>query len=440
LTRRVGTVIPRAMNILLVGSGGREHALAWKIAQSPLVRRLVCAPGNPGIAKHAELRPDLKVTDADGLTALAREMKADLVVVGPESALEVGLADRLAAAGIPCFGPSARAARLETSKAFAKGFLERWEIPTAGFGVYEKLSEARDALKVFKPPYVIKADGLAAGKGVAISPDRKDAEAEIVRMLDGRFGKAGARVVIEEFMAGEEGSLFALCDGTRAVLFGGAQDHKRAFDGDLGPNTGGMGAYSPAPVFTPELVEEVERRIVRPTVAGMAREGTPFRGVLFAGLMATDEGPKVVEFNARFGDPECQVLMMRLADDLVPYLVACARGDLSRLPPPEFRPQACVCVVLAAQGYPDSPLEGSIIRGAGRDFGPHVQVFHAGTRRDEKGLLVAAGGRVLNVCALGDDVRQARDRAYEAIKSIDWPGGFHRSDIAWRALERDPVE
>ncbi|MBX9576125.1 MAG: phosphoribosylamine--glycine ligase [Caulobacteraceae bacterium] len=428
------------MNILLVGSGGREHALAWKIAQSPLVRRLVCAPGNPGIAKHAELRPDLKVTDADGLTALAREMKADLVVVGPESALEVGLADRLAAAGIPCFGPSARAARLETSKAFAKGFLERWEIPTAGFGVYEKLSEARDALKVFKPPYVIKADGLAAGKGVAISPDRKDAEAEIVRMLDGRFGKAGARVVIEEFMAGEEGSLFALCDGTRAVLFGGAQDHKRAFDGDLGPNTGGMGAYSPAPVFTPELVEEVERRIVRPTVAGMAREGTPFRGVLFAGLMATDEGPKVVEFNARFGDPECQVLMMRLADDLVPYLVACARGDLSRLPPPEFRPQACVCVVLAAQGYPDSPLEGSIIRGAGRDFGPHVQVFHAGTRRDEKGLLVAAGGRVLNVCALGDDVRQARDRAYEAIKSIDWPGGFHRSDIAWRALERDPAD
>jgi len=428
------------MNILLVGSGGREHALAWKIAQSPLVRRLVCAPGNPGIAKHAELRPDLKVTDADGLTALAREMKADLVVVGPESALEVGLADRLAAAGIPCFGPSARAARLETSKAFAKGFLERWEIPTAGFGVYEKLSEARDALKVFKPPYVIKADGLAAGKGVAISPDRKDAEAEIVRMLDGRFGKAGARVVIEEFMAGEEGSLFALCDGTRAVLFGGAQDHKRAFDGDLGPNTGGMGAYSPAPVFTPELVEEVERRIVGPTIAGMAREGTPFRGVLFAGLMATDEGAKVVEFNARFGDPECQVLMMRLADDLVPYLTACARGDLSRLPPPEFRAQACVCVVLAAQGYPDSPLEGSIIRGAGRDFGPHVQVFHAGTRRDEKGALVAAGGRVLNVCALGDDVRQARDRAYEAIKSIDWPGGFHRSDIAWRALERDAAD
>ena len=423
------------MNILLVGSGGREHALAWKIAQSPLVRRLVCAPGNPGIARHAELRPDLKVTDADGLTALAREMKADLVVVGPEAALERGLADRLAAAGIPCFGPSARAARLETSKAFAKGFMERWDVPTAGFGVYEKLTEVRDALKVFKPPYVIKADGLAAGKGVSICPNRKDAESEAERMLGGRFGSAGARVVVEEFMHGEEGSLFALCDGRNAVLFGGAQDHKRAFDGDLGPNTGGMGAYSPAPVFTPELVEEAERRIVRPVMAGMAHEGTPFRGVLFCGLMATDQGPKVVEFNARFGDPECQVLMMRLADDLVPYLLACARGDLSRLPPPQFKPQACVGVVMAAQGYPDSPLEGSIIRGAGRDFGPHVQVFHAGTRRDDEGALVAAGGRVLTVCALGDDVAQARDRAYRAVKAIDWPGGFHRSDIAWRALE-----
>jgi phosphoribosylamine--glycine ligase len=255
-------------------------------------------------------------------------------------------------------------------------------------------------------------------------------------MLGGRFGAAGARVVIEEFMAGEEGSLFALCDGTRAVLFGGAQDHKRAFDGDLGPNTGGMGAYSPAPVFTPELVGEAENRIVAPVIAAMAREGAPFRGVLFCGLMATEEGPKVVEFNARFGDPECQVLMMRLAGDVVPWLLACARGDLSRLPAaPEFRPQACVCVVMAAQGYPDSPLEGSIIRGADRDFGPHVQVFHAGTRRDEKGALVASGGRVLNVCALGDDVAQARERAYAAVKAIDWPGGFHRSDIAWRALE-----
>ena len=424
------------MNILLVGSGGREHALAWKIAQSPLCKRLVCAPGNPGMEALAELR-DVKVTDADGLAALAREIKADLVVVGPESALEKGVADRLAAAGIPCFGPTAKAAQLETSKAFSKNFLERHDIPTAGYGVYERLKDARAALDVFKPPYVIKADGLAAGKGVAISPDRADAEAEIERMLGGRFGSAGARVVIEEFMAGEEGSLFALCDGQRAVLLGGAQDHKRAYDGDLGPNTGGMGAYSPAPVFTPELVEQADERIVQPTIRAMAAEGAPYRGVLYAGLMATEDGPKVVEFNARFGDPECQVLMMRLAGDLVPYLLACARGDVSGLAPLEFLPQTVICVVMAAKGYPDSPLEGSIIRGAAQDFGPHVQVFHAGTKKRNDGQLVAAGGRVLNVCARGDDIQQARERAYAAIRKIDWPGGFCRSDIGWRALERD---
>ncbi len=424
------------MNILLVGSGGREHALAWKIAQSPLVRRLVIAPGNPGMEKLGELAP-LKVTDVDSLSALAREMKADLVVVGPESALAAGLTDRLAAAGIPCFGPTARAAQLETSKAFAKAFLERHDIPTAGYGVYERVSEAKAALSVFKPPYVIKADGLAAGKGVAISPDKRDAEAEIERMLGGRFGQAGARVVIEEFMEGEEGSLFALCDGQRAVLFGGAQDHKRAFDGDMGPNTGGMGAYSPAPVFDESLVTAADRDIVQPTLSAMAAEGAPYRGVLYAGLMATADGPKVVEFNARFGDPECQVLMMRMAGDIVPLLLACARGDVSRTPPPEFKPSTVICVVLAAKGYPDSPLEGSIIRGAEQDFGSHVQVFHAGTRRRPDGQLVAAGGRVLNVCAEGDDIAQARERAYAAVRRIDWPGGFSRSDIGWRALERE---
>ena len=423
------------MNILLVGSGGREHALAWKIAQSPLVKRLVIAPGNPGMEKLGEL-VGLKVTEADALTALAREIKADLVVVGPESALEQGLADRLAAAGIPCFGPTRKAAQLETSKAFSKAFMERHEIPTAGYGVYERLHEAREALSVFKPPYVIKADGLAAGKGVAISPDKRDAEAEIERMLGGRFGAAGARVVIEEFMAGEEGSLFALCDGQRAVLLGGAQDHKRAFDGDMGPNTGGMGSYSPAPVFTPELVEAADARIVQPTVAAMAAEGMPYRGVLYAGLMATDEGPKVVEFNARFGDPECQVLMMRLEGDVVPLLLACARGDLTRAPAPAFSADTVICVVMAAKGYPDSPLEGSIIRGAEQDFGPHVQVFHAGTKRRPDGQLVAAGGRVLNVCARGADIAEARERAYAAVKKIDWPGGFYRTDIGWRALER----
>ncbi|MFJ6024735.1 phosphoribosylamine--glycine ligase [Brevundimonas sp. NPDC092305] len=424
------------MNILLVGSGGREHALAWKIAQSPLLTRLVIAPGNPGMEKLGEL-VDIKVTDAERMSAFAREMKADLVVVGPETALERGLADMLNAAGIPCFGPSAKAAQLETSKAFSKVFMERHDIPTAGYGVYERLHEARQALDVFKPPYVIKADGLAAGKGVAISPNRRDAEGEIEWMLGGRFGQAGARVIIEEFMDGEEGSLFALCDGKQVLLLGGAQDHKRAFDGDLGPNTGGMGSYSPAPVFTQELVEKAEREIVMPVIAGMAMEGMPYRGVLYAGLMATADGPKVVEFNARFGDPECQVLMMRIEGDLVPMLLACARGDLTRAPFPAFLPDTVICVVLAAKGYPDSPLEGSIIRGAEQDFGPDVQIFHAGTRRQDDGQLVAAGGRVLNVCARGRDIAEARDRAYAAIKKIDWPGGFYRNDIGWRALERD---
>ncbi len=423
------------MNILLVGSGGREHALAWKIAQSPLVTRLVAAPGNPGMARHAELRPEFKVTDAEGLAALAREMKADLVVVGPESALAEGLADRLNAAGIPCFGPTAKAAQLETSKAFSKAFLQRHGVPTAGYGVYEDTASAKAALNNYSAPYVIKADGLAAGKGVAISPDRQDAEAEIERMLGGRFGSAGSRVVIEEFMDGEEGSLFALCDGQRAVLFGGAQDHKRAFDGDLGPNTGGMGAYSPAPVFTPELVQAANDRVVQPTIQKMAEEGAPYRGVLYAGLMATSEGPKVVEFNARFGDPECQVLMMRFDGDIVPLLLACARGDLTKAPAPRFKDGTVICVVMAAKGYPDSPLEGSVIRGADQDFGPYVEVFHAGTRKRDDGTLVAAGGRVLNVCAYGADIAEARERAYEAIARIDWPGGFNRTDIGWRALE-----
>ncbi|AQR61820.1 phosphoribosylamine--glycine ligase [Brevundimonas sp. LM2] len=424
------------MDILLVGSGGREHALAWKISQSPLVDRLYCAPGNPGMAKVATCLPDYRADDAEGLTRLARELRVGLVVVGPEVALEAGLADRLIATGIPCFGPTAKAAQLETSKAFSKAFMARHDIPTAHYGVYERAADAKSALKVFQPPYVIKADGLAAGKGVAISPDRPDGEAEIDRMLGGRFGAAGARVVIEEFMDGEEGSLFALCDGQRAVLFGGAQDHKRAFDGDMGPNTGGMGAYSPAPVFDEALVTAANDRIVRPTLTAMAQEGTPYRGVLYAGLMATEAGPRVVEFNARFGDPECQVLMMRMAGDLVPYLLACAQGDVSRLPEPAFKPTTVICVVMAAKGYPDSPIEGSIIRGAEQDFGPHVQVFHAGTRRREDGTLVASGGRVLSVCAEGEDIVEARERAYAAVRRIDWPGGFNRTDIGWRALDR----
>ena len=423
------------MNILLIGSGGREHALAWKMAQSPLLTRLVIAPGNPGMEKLGTLAP-IKVTDVEALVALAQEMKADLVVVGPESALEKALADRLDAVGIACFGPSSRAAELETSKAFAKAFMAEHDIPSARYRVLEGLPEARQALADFAPPYVIKADGLAAGKGVAICTDKAEAEAEIERMLGGRFGEAGTRVVLEEFMDGEEGSLFAICDGQRAVVLGEAQDHKRAFDGDLGPNTGGMGSYSPAPVFTPEVLDAAKRLVIQPTIQAMAAQGRPYRGVLYAGLMATEAGPKVVEFNARFGDPECQVLMMRLDGDIVPMLLAAAKGDLSQVALPSLSPETVICVVLAAKGYPDSPLEGSIIRGAEQDFGPHVQVFHAGTKRREDGLLAAAGGRVLNVCARGADIAEARERAYAAIQKIDWPGGFYRNDIGWRALER----
>jgi phosphoribosylamine--glycine ligase len=421
------------MNILLVGSGGREHALAWKIAQSPLLKRLVAAPGNPGMDGLCETRP-VKATDVAGLVALAHEIAADLVVVGPESALEVGLADRLEDLAIPCFGPTERAAKLETSKAFSKAFAERRGLPTAAFGVFEAADEAKAFLERFKAPYVIKADGLAAGKGVVIAETCAEAEAAIDDMLGGRFGQAGARVVIEEFMAGEEASLFALCDGTTALLFGAAQDHKRAFDGDKGPNTGGMGTYSPPPILTPALTEQARKTLIDPAVLGMAAEGRPYRGVLYAGLMLTAEGPKLVEFNARFGDPECQTLMLRLNSDIVPYLMGAATGRLGELEPPEWSDEAAICVVLASEGYPDAPQAGSVIAGAEADFGEGVAVFHAGTARRDDGALIAAGGRVLNVCARGKTLEEARARAYRAVDAIDWPGGFCRRDIGWRAL------
>ncbi len=421
------------MNILLIGSGGREHALAWKIAQSPLLTRLVAAPGSPGIAGLCETRP-VKVTDVDGLVALAKDIAADLVVVGPEAALEVGIADRLAEAGIPCFGPTASAARLETSKAFTKDFCARHALPTADYGVFETADAAAAFLDTQTAPYVIKADGLAAGKGVVIAQTRAEADAAVADMLGGRFGSAGARVVIEEFMHGEEASFFALCDGETAIPFGYAQDHKRAYDGDEGPNTGGMGTYSPAPVLTPTLAERAFREAVLPAVQGMAAEGNPYRGVLYAGLMLTATGPRLVEFNARFGDPECQVLMLRLAGDIVPYLKAAAEGGLASLPAPGWKDESAVCVVYAAEGYPDAPKSGAAIAGAEADFGPDTVVFHAGTARDGDGTLRASGGRVLNVCALGADLREARDRAYAAIETIDFPGGFYRGDIGWRAL------
>jgi phosphoribosylamine--glycine ligase len=423
------------MNILLVGSGGREHALAWKIAQSPLVTRLVMAPGNPGMFPLGELR-EVGVLDVPGLTALAREIEADLVVIGPESSVEAGLGDALAAAGIACFGPTAQAGQLESSKAFTKAFCDRHGLPTSAYAVCDSAAEAKAALDRFVPPYVIKADGLAAGKGVVIATERIEAEAAIDDAFGGRFGAAGARVVIEEFLEGEIGSLFAICDGRTSMLFGSAQDHKRAFDGDLGPNTGGMGTYSPAPVFTPELVEQTRTRLVEPAFAGIAADGAPYRGVLFVELMATRDGPKLVEFNARFGDPECQVLMLRLESDLVPYLLAAATGRLGGMAAPVWRDEAAICVVLAARGYPEAPEKGSVIYGIGSDFGEGVAVFHAGTALRPDGAIVAVGGRVVNVCARGATLAEARERAYAAVARIDWPEGFHRTDIGWRALAR----
>ena len=421
------------MNLLLIGSGGREHALAWKIVQSPMLTRLVAAPGNPGIADLCETRP-VKADDVPGLVALAKEIAADLVVVGPEVALEAGIADALAREGIACFGASQSAARLETSKAFTKDFCRRHNLPTAAYGVFETAEAASGFLDSLSAPFVIKADGLAAGKGVVIAETRPEADAAVLDMLGGRFGASGARVVIEEFMVGEEASLFALCDGQSAVLFGQAQDHKRAYDGDSGPNTGGMGTYSPAPVLTDALVEQAFDQLIAPTVRGMAAEGNPYVGVLYAGLMLTPEGPKLVEYNARFGDPECQVLMLRLADDILPWLQAAATGGLSRLSGPTFRAESAVCVVMAADGYPEAPVTGAVIRGAGSDFGGEAVVFHAGTKRDPNGTLRSAGGRVLNVCALGATLHEARDVAYAAVGTIDFPGGFFRSDIGWRAL------
>jgi phosphoribosylamine--glycine ligase len=426
------------MNILVVGSGGREHALAWKIARSPLLSRLVCAPGNPGMAALCEIRA-VAATDIAGQVALAREMAADLVVVGPEAALAAGLGDALARAGIPCFGPTAQAARIESSKAFMKAFASRHAIPTAGHAVFEDAALARAFLRGRPGPHVIKADGLAAGKGVTIAASLAEAEAAIDALLAKSGGAAGARVVIEDFMVGEEVSLFALCDGETAQPFGAAQDHKRAFDGDLGPNTGGMGAYAPAPALTDALAGEAWARIVEPAVRGLAAEGKPYRGVLYAGLMLTPEGPRLVEFNARFGDPECQVLMLRLDSDIVPYLLAAARGGLSGLPAPMWRDDAAICVVLAARGYPEAPEAGSVIGLPKGDLGEGVVIFHAGTARRDDGALIAAGGRVLNVCARAPTLAIARERAQAAIARIDWPGGFHRRDIGWRALAQTPI-
>jgi phosphoribosylamine---glycine ligase len=421
------------MNILLLGSGGREHALAWKLAQSPSLTKLYAAPGNPGIAEEAELVA-LDVTDHAAVIAFCESHAIGLVVVGPEAPLVDGLSDSLRAAGVPVFGPSQSAAQLEGSKGFTKDLCARAGIPTAGYVRTSSLEEARAALARFAPPYVLKADGLAAGKGVVIAETLEDAEVALADMFGGGFGAAGAEVVIEEFMHGEEASFFALTDGTAIVPFGSAQDHKRVGDGDTGPNTGGMGAYSPAPVLTPELQARVMAEIVEPTVRTMREDGNPYSGVLFAGLMLTADGPKLIEYNARFGDPECQVLMMRLESDLVALMLACAKNELAGVEV-AFRDQTALTVVMAAKGYPGTPEKGGAIGLDAAEEGG-AKVFHAGTALIE-GALVANGGRVLAVTATGKSVTEAQAKAYAAVGAISFASGFCRRDIGWREVARE---
>ena len=422
------------MKILVVGGGGREHALCWALSGSPLLTRLFCAPGNAGIAEVAECVA-IGAEDVPALVAFARKEGVDLVVAGPEAPLTAGLADACAAAGIRCFGPSAAAARLEGSKSFMKEVADAAGVPTARWARFDDAEAARAYIRAQGAPIVVKADGLAAGKGVVVAETPGEAAAAIAEIMEARVhGAAGATVVIEERLTGPEVSFFALCDGTTALPLAAAQDHKRVGEGDTGPNTGGMGAYSPPPMFTPALQEEVMARIVRPVLAEMARRGTPFRGVLFAGLMLTDQGPKLLEINVRFGDPECQALMVRLRSDLLAALLAACDGELSDFDL-RWSEEHSIVVVMAAEGYPGAYRKGGVIRGLERAAAvPGVQIFHAGTARAPDGALVAAGGRVLGIAATGRTLRAARDAAYAAVDAIDWPQGFCRRDIGWRAL------
>jgi phosphoribosylamine---glycine ligase len=421
------------MNILLIGSGGREHALAWKIAASPLVERVYCAPGNAGIAREAECVA-LDVADHAAIIGFCRTKAIGFVVVGPEAPLVAGIVDDLEAAGIKTFGPSRAAAQLEASKGFTKDLCRANGIPTAAYERFQAAEPAKDYLRRMAVPIVVKADGLAAGKGVVVATTLAEAEAAVDAIFAGSLGEAG--VVIEEFLAGEEASFFVLSDGDSVLPLATAQDHKRAFDGDRGPNTGGMGAISPAPVMTPELERRALEEIVAPTLAAMKAMGTPYKGVLYAGLMITADGPKLIEYNVRFGDPECQVLMLRMMSDLVPALIATRDGVLKDFALRWF-PDPAVTVVMAANGYPGDYAKGSVIGGldeAGNIDG--VEIFHAGTRRDG-GSILANGGRVLDVTASGKTLAEARARAYAAIDKVAWPEGFYRSDIGARAVERE---
>ena len=423
------------MNVLLIGSGGREHALAWALSASPLLTRLYCAPGNAGIAETAECVA-ISADDHAGLIAFAKANAIDFVIVGPEGPLVAGLGDEFAAAGLKYFGPNKAAAQLEGSKGFTKDLCREFNIPTGAYGIFDNAADAKSYLATQKLPIVIKADGLAAGKGVVIAETMADAEHAIGACFDGAFGAAGATVVIEEFLDGEEASFFALCDGSTVLPLATAQDHKRVGDGDTGTNTGGMGAYSPAPVMTPEMVRRTMDEIIRPTVAGMAKRGTPFKGVLFLGIMVTAKGPQLIEYNVRFGDPECQVLMMRLKSDLLAALLATADGVLANFDL-RWHDDPALVVVMAANGYPGDYAKGTEICGlAAAGSGDGVEIFHAGTRRDGDRLL-ANGGRVLNIAARGRTVAEAQTRAYAAVDRIEWPGGFCRRDIGWRAIARE---
>jgi phosphoribosylamine--glycine ligase len=423
------------MNILLLGSGGREHALAWKIAGSPLTTRLWCAPGNAGIAREAECVA-LDIADHAAVIAFCKANAVDLVVVGPEGPLVAGIVDDLEAAGIKTFGPVRAAARLEGSKGFTKDLCRANRIPTAGYERFTAAVPAKAYARRQTMPIVVKADGLAAGKGVIIAQTHDEAEAAIDMMFEGGLGEAGAAVVIEEFMTGEEASFFALCDGETAIALASAQDHKRAFDGDQGPNTGGMGAYSPAPVMTDQMSRRTMDEIVLPTVRAMKRMGAPFKGVLFAGLMITAQGPKLIEYNVRFGDPECQVLMLRLMSDLVPALLASRDGQLKNFDL-RWYGEAALTVVMAANGYPGSYRKGSVIEGLEEAAAlPDVEIFHAGTKA-EGGRILANGGRVLDICGVGRTVADAQARAYAAVDKVRWPDGFCRRDIGYLAIRRE---
>jgi len=422
----------KSLKILVLGSGGREHALCWKIAQSPLLDKLYCAPGNGGIESVAEC-VTLDIESPDAVVQFAKEQAIDLVVIGPEGPLVIGLTDALMTENIAAFGPVAAAAQLEGSKGFTKDICAAYDIPTAAYGRFKSAADAHAYLDTHPAPIVVKADGLAAGKGVIIAETDAQARAAVDDIFDGAFGEAGAEIVIEEFMTGEEASFFVLTDGTHALPLATAQDHKRVGEGDTGPNTGGMGAYSPAKIMTPVLLEDTMTRIIQPTLTAMADKGSPYRGVLYAGLMLTEDGPKLVEYNARFGDPECQVLMLRLKSDLVPALMATAQGDISAIHL-EWYDEDAMTVVMAAQGYPGSYPKGTQINNLDAAIADSdTQIFHAGTKT-ENGKTLAVGGRVLNVTSKGEDLGAARDKAYSALEKIDWQEGFYRRDIGWRAL------